>query len=562
MENVHFRSTIDIEPAGGSPPTFDDLVWEIVGWIRGKEGPSANLKAPWALRQGSWKKPDGRASVEIDSIWDLPEGPSPSAWALRYSHQDNDFPARRWTIDIGVATVAPGHWRLSMTVGNSLHSSFMGQEPGRLPVTAPRLLTTLAKSERWHLTGGSLALLATPTVLDVGKANILRNAIASPKRCCALIYVSRERASGEVLVDPVRLASSIVGSGTVFVASSSEIDEELEYLIPFEFRAPNGMVRVYAPGANLSDGRQSFRHRFFTRQQIQRLGAEEVEQQIARSLVRRSGWTRLVTPISSIDDVRSQRREQRLVELQKKGGAESERELLALFEQANQELTTQNRVLEQARLASEQRLEDLEDQIEGLNDSVRTLEYERDFLRNDATEAKRRASALEAAATAARSIAKLPTTLAEVMSLITRLHPDTIAFTDEAIASARSAAIDDLPKGLEVAWAHLRAAATVLPRLAFEESVSAGQLPSRFLTESGCEMSMTEGTSTKADSRLVNSRLVTFDGKKWDITPHIKYGSKAPKLLRIHFALDRERGRIIVGHCGDHLETAGTRRSG
>lgn len=53
MENVHFRSTIDIEPAGGSPPTFDDLVWEIVDWIRGKEGPSANLKAPWALRQGT-----------------------------------------------------------------------------------------------------------------------------------------------------------------------------------------------------------------------------------------------------------------------------------------------------------------------------------------------------------------------------------------------------------------------------------------------------------------------------------------------------------------------------
>jgi hypothetical protein len=57
-----------------------------------------------------------------------------------------------------------------------------------------------------------------------------------------------------------------------------------------------------------------------------------------------------------------------------------------------------------------------------------------------------------------------------------------------------------------------------------------------------------------------------FAPRQWTIdvgvVAHIKFGSKAPRLLRIHFALDRDSQRVIVGHCGDHLDTAGTRRRG
>jgi hypothetical protein len=152
--------------------------------------------------------------------------------------------------------------------------------------------------------------------------------------------------------------------------------------------------------------------------------------------------------------------------------------------------------------------------------------------------------------------------LPEVIEIIARLHSDRIAFTPEAVASARVADINSAANGVEIAWKHLHAAATILPKLAFDDAVSGAVLPNRFQLESGCDLTMTEGKATKAHPHLVSSRIVTFDGEDWDITPHIKYGVKPPKCLRIHFALDRERRRVIVGHCGDHLETAGTRRSG
>ena len=34
----------------------------------------------------------------------------------------------------------------------------------------------------------------------------------------------------------------------------------------------------------------------------------------------------------------------------------------------------------------------------------------------------------------------------------------------------------------------------------------------------------------------------------------VKYGNKKPKLLRAYFSPHNESKKIIVGHCGDHLE--------
>ncbi len=265
IENVHYRCVMDVEAAGDPLPTFADMVAEVVAWIRKKEGPGAVLPPSWVLRQGSWRKPDGKAMVDVDSVWPVGEAMAPTKWALRYRHQDTEFAARRWTIDIGIDGLSDRKWRVAITVGNSLTDNYLGQEPGKLPVTPPRLVATLLGSGRWRCTAGNQAFSRSPTIVPVGKANLLRNAIASQSRDCALVYVSVERSSGLPLVDASRLAASVAGSAVVYVAQSAELDEELEYLVPFELRAPNGMVRVYAPGAVLDDTRYAHRHRFFTR---------------------------------------------------------------------------------------------------------------------------------------------------------------------------------------------------------------------------------------------------------------------------------------------------------
>ena len=55
-------------------------------------------------------------------------------------------------------------------------------------------------------------------------------------------------------------------------------------------------------------------------------------------------------------------------------------------------------------------------------------------------------------------------------------------------------------------------------------------------------------------------RRIEHDGSEYDISPHIKHGSRAPKMLRIHFAFDEQNKRIVVGYVGEHMDTAGTKR--
>ena len=137
--------------------------------------------------------------------------------------------------------------------------------------------------------------------------------------------------------------------------------------------------------------------------------------------------------------------------------------------------------------------------------------------------------------------------------MIERLHGDTFAVADKARASARDTAFKDV----DAAWECLHALATVVPTLVYEQGVHPGQLPERFRHETGgIELAMTEGSQTNRDGRMGRLRQADLDGRTWDVSPHVKWGSD----FRVHFALDGDGKRVVVGHCGDHLDTAGTRR--
>ena len=68
-----------------------------------------------------------------------------------------------------------------------------------------------------------------------------------------------------------------------------------------------------------------------------------------------------------------------------------------------------------------------------------------------------------------------------------------------------------------------------------------------------------EGKQTANDSRLAKMRKFEFEGKEYEMWAHLKYGNKPGKQLRIYFAIDHEKRRIIVGYIGEHMDNATTR---
>jgi len=70
---------------------------------------------------------------------------------------------------------------------------------------------------------------------------------------------------------------------------------------------------------------------------------------------------------------------------------------------------------------------------------------------------------------------------------------------------------------------------------------------------------MSEGRNTKRDKKLMDLRLLDFNGKQYDITPHLKHLNNEPKSVRIYFDFDEDTKKIIIGHIGRHIPNATTK---
>ena len=106
----------------------------------------------------------------------------------------------------------------------------------------------------------------------------------------------------------------------------------------------------------------------------------------------------------------------------------------------------------------------------------------------------------------------------------------------------------------------LRSIPTVLWELYFGEKPSIGVCDD-YRDATGFEIALTERSQTKDDSGLMKLRKRSYRGKTISIVPHIK-GRDASKRnsFRVHYYVDKERKLIVIGHCGCHLKTSGTRR--
>lgn len=75
---------------------------------------------------------------------------------------------------------------------------------------------------------------------------------------------------------------------------------------------------------------------------------------------------------------------------------------------------------------------------------------------------------------------------------------------------------------------------------------------------------MVKGLKLMPTPSLMRQRIDKYNGQEIDIEPHVKNGSQEsdPKFVRIHFAYDPNvADKIIVGHCGKHLDNYSTRKA-
>lgn len=146
-----------------------------------------------------------------------------------------------------------------------------------------------------------------------------------------------------------------------------------------------------------------------------------------------------------------------------------------------------------------------------------------------------------------------PSRLIDVLNYFRYLLPLRLIVHDSAIKSAEA---HTSFKDINRAWNMLSVLTTTLYNKKFEENVLVDE--KKFKDDTGFELSMTEGKMTKKDSKLDALRKTVYDGKVYDTYPHLKWGGKPPKCLRLHFTFIEEEKKILIGYFGEHLENYST----
>lgn len=505
------------------------------------------------LLQGGELADDG---VQLRTVALAGEGQQTLAWALSYEWGEGPGSPRRWRADVGLAR-RDGAWDLSLAIRHGLPVAYLGPPPPAPPFALPALVLDILRDERWSIPGvGEFAMRERQHRLAVGRGHLLGTALADPERRYPVVYISRP-ASGALPVEAGALARALAGSAVVLVAESADLDTELDWLLPPALRCAGGALRLYLPGARPDEQGDATRNLYLEPDTLEAMGGA-VGAYLAAAVTRWAegafgGW--LTTPA----DVRERARELKLAALraQELADTQSLGEYGRLLEEENAHLREQIHALG----AQFDQIRGEIAQVEELKARLVALAHERDRLRQALqlrVAAEEQATQQQAELAALRA---LPETLPGALDLIVRLFPARVRATPRAYKSAERAAIERMREGL-LGWRLLHALATTLYDLVFAEP-PINDIETAFQQQSGIELAFGEGKQTSRNDRLMALRRDVDDrGELIDITPHLKLGDRPPRLLRVHFAVDRERRLLIIGHCGDHLETFGTQWNG
>jgi hypothetical protein len=484
-------------------------------------------------------------------------------WAVQARTTDPRFDVRFWAHEAALAPVGPDALRLSIRVRHWM-TARMGWRPPEPAPEPPDYLWRVAGIPGIRLTDGYDCLPLVPETVTNGSAPDLVKRLEDPERRSPILYMSVTRPGDRPLIDPSRLMRAVAFMAPVLVAQTAELDRELDHFLPDGLRCYGGAVRMYRPGLRrrrerrgLRDHRdedEGRRHRYLSPSHLRERPTEasllEISREVAAALPVEDREREPVT----LDEVEAAGARVELDRLR-----EETRELRA---RARGGLSPQ----ESSKLLA--LTERLEDRVRRLEDENRRMagelfRHSEEEAEESGGEAEEGAAGLTVKERAAfhAFLRELPSTPAECLELAAALYPDRILVTDRALKSAGDATLED-PR---LAWRLLMAMVGTLYPLHFGDGGarrSALEIRDAFRNNTPFDIAFTETKATKASGRLLNERRLLYRGEEVDLVWHVKYGSRPPRLLRVHYHPDSDGRLLVIGHFGDHLETAGTARRG
>lgn len=552
--NIHFKCAFDVS-ATNVPKLMTHLRQKFRTWCINKVGSNdQTLHRSWFYIGNNPKVEPAQYVIDEFQLRSIsapgPHHDEPTCWAFEMIHPDFDERARRWSVEITLRQNEDRTVRFTTVVQNWMIQNYIGEYPTPPSASAPSYVRSLLDDRSLSCRKGDLILTSQPTNVSSKSCQPVYDRLVSKDRQAPVVIIAHYPQNKSLLVNPVRIAAALIGNANVYVLPTTSVVDEMNYYFGDVLRCEYGSVRVYQPQVYKDDPANARLHRYLSASFIAQHGEDGILRFLTNGLARNASSFRL-SDFTSFTDIFGERRKHAIKKLATESKDKSE-EARMVWEE-NEKLTSQAAGWEATAYQ-------YESENTALNNENASFKYRVD----EADRVRHRIKDLESQVEGLKHLTTLPSSLPEILTTVAKLFPNRIEIADNAMATASEYAEDQdgfwgRPEQLAIAWEMVFGFATKLHDVIFQEESK--NLEADFgLSFSTFELALSEGKQTKKDARLMNLRKINHKGEELDITMHIKYGNKKPKMLRLHFAIKRESERLVVGHFGDHLENYSTRK--
>lgn len=616
-EQVHYRTRFELCPYDTTTPAIVPALRIIYKWVYQKERKRKGENIFEVLRSqeameafifhdlaypcdyhGGLNNRLGPAICVATVPGDKPR--SLRAWALEYDEADARRPERHWHTRIGLSTTADGTCIVNAKVTHYIVPGYFGTPLPEPHANIPNFIKELIGLKAYQCCIGETVVRRD--ALALGRMTFtpeFTENLLSPDREIPLVLITSDKEGKMPVKEVGRLTSALLGLANVYTLDMSvnANRKSLNGLLSARGTCPgwatsSSRLRIFPPHTDLESPASAAASRFYSKEAmdkwpggqlaftdmlnrsfargyaktdddvlemadidllLQRIASERARAGI-RELRAKIGKAKTVATLPlNADEASLKDAEKRFERMTREAREMNERleeqeQLIELYEEENERVMRQNRALEE-------RMRELESD----KSQLETLRYRLVEAQGRADEKAAEAARLKDEAASLEKIDHFPTSLVEELELAGRLWPERIVVLPEAVKSAATYRYFDLDEE----WRILRAVATVLWDIYFGDGDSS-DIDEEFKRRTGFTHTFRESGATNASPALVKLRRRSYKGSEIDITPHIKGSGRrdSSKLhpFRLHYHADAEGKKIVIGHCGEHLDTAGTPR--
>jgi hypothetical protein len=532
-----YANTFSLEPAGGR----DQVIQCMAAWV-GKRAKS--YVDPEKLSQGirELKLPEGKS---LSSMNTNDDGVTqyPYLFSAILVHPDDRVSGRRWVTEVGVRQInqlAPVECSVILRT-----DEVSPKVNTPIQVTCPILVRQLLDTCK--------PIQSTPGLkiktLDEESAPAFIHEIERLDRAHPIVLISPSK-NGVYPIEPERLRSVLVGLADVVDVPLGVDTFAVEAIVGRRNIAFGGAINIVFP-ARRGNSDIFNENLLFHPGQIADLREEQrnVDSEVLAAIVHRTNlptsW-RHISP-EMVGQARLRVQLTRKIEQSKASGNANElAEFTALLEEADKELKTKDEDIRKLRAD----FEDKSNEVLKLQSDNDSLKYALSGAQN--SDGLQNTNVLEALIPLRNSISgvlKGDNGLYQALQLISSLYAERITVLESAFDSARES-----DKG---GFKNSQKAYEILCKLASEywQALAEGlgdQQAKNVFGQNGYAQNEGSALSTEGKRR----RTFSYRDRDFTMEKHLKHGHKDSRAetLRVHFEWLSAERKILVGHCGKHLD--------